>query len=332
MILSVIVPVYKTEKYLKRCIDSILNQTYSNLEVILIDDGSPDHCPDICDQYARNDLRVKVVHKTNGGVASARNVGLDIATGDYFTFVDSDDYIDINMYQSMINIVKKYDCDIVMCDCIKEYNTHSEIYSHNIRSGYYNKKQLEVEYYSHLIIMENVDYPPTISNCLCLFRKKNKYIRYFNGVRHSEDWLFGIQMMIQADSFYYMKNKCYYHYFMNDQSATHIFSVDKWNDYMIIYNETLECFKKYNNKSFTSQINLMLLFFIYNAVGDIIRTDQLELDDKLKRIEDILTTRVVRQVFKKIRVNMLPIPFKQKVQTYMYKYNFGIKYLCKRKE
>lgn len=91
-VVSVIVPVYKTELYLEQCVESILNQTYSNLEVILVDDGSPDRCPEICDQYADMDARVKVIHKKNGGLSDARNAGIQLASGDYITFLDSDDF------------------------------------------------------------------------------------------------------------------------------------------------------------------------------------------------------------------------------------------------
>ena len=91
--ISVIVPVYKVEQYLRKCVDSIIKQTYSNLEIILIDDGSPDNCPIICDEYAMKDNRVVVIHKKNGGLSDARNVGIAKSTGKYITFVDSDDYI-----------------------------------------------------------------------------------------------------------------------------------------------------------------------------------------------------------------------------------------------
>ncbi len=110
--ISVIVPIYKVERYLRQCIDSIINQTYSNLEIILVDDGSPDNCGIICDEYAKIDKRIKVIHKENGGLSSARNAGLDIATGEYIGFVDSDDYIDKTMYEELINSIKKYDSDI----------------------------------------------------------------------------------------------------------------------------------------------------------------------------------------------------------------------------
>ena len=92
-LISVIVPVYNVEPFLKKCVDSIVLQTYANLEIILIDDGSPDKCPEICDAYARKDNRIKVVHQENGGLARVRNVGIENATGDYITFIDSDDFV-----------------------------------------------------------------------------------------------------------------------------------------------------------------------------------------------------------------------------------------------
>ncbi|MBI6056665.1 glycosyltransferase [Clostridium perfringens] len=110
--ISVIVPIYNVEKYLEKCINSILNQTYKNLEVILVDDGSPDNCGKICDEYALKDNRIKVIHKENGGLSSARNSGLDIATGDYIGFVDSDDWIESNMYEILLNNAIKYNADI----------------------------------------------------------------------------------------------------------------------------------------------------------------------------------------------------------------------------
>lgn len=114
-LISIIIPVYNVEQYIERCIDSVLLQTYKNLEIILIDDGSTDKSSKICDEYAKKDSRIKVIHKENGGVSSARNAGLDVATGEYIGFVDSDDYIDSNMYECLINSITNNKCDIVIC-------------------------------------------------------------------------------------------------------------------------------------------------------------------------------------------------------------------------
>lgn len=330
--ISIIVPIYKTEKYLNRCVDSILNQKFTDFELILVDDGSPDQCPAMCDEYVLKDMRVRVIHKKNAGVAAARNSGLDAAVGEYITFVDSDDWIDPEMYQSMMKIARKYDCDVVMCDCVKDFQEHSEVYSHDIREGLYDYEQLKDEYYPHLLMMENVEYPATISNYLCLYRQnldKRSCLRYVEGVRFSEDLLFGAQMMYQARSFYYMKGKVYYHYCMNLNSATHTFHADKWDDYLRLYHNAENFFLNddvITDSNFRLQIDKMLLFFIYNAVGDI-RSAKLSKEEKLRNIRSILSAEESKNLFKRMKIGKLPVSWKQKILTVLYKYQIGINYL-----
>ncbi len=113
-LISVIIPVYNVEKYLDKCIQSVVNQTYENLEIILVDDGSPDNCPKICDEYAKKDKRIKVVHKENGGLSDARNAGIKYSNGEYLTFIDSDDYIVDNYVEFLYNLIIKENADISM--------------------------------------------------------------------------------------------------------------------------------------------------------------------------------------------------------------------------
>ena len=119
-LISIIVPVYKVEKYLRRCIDSILAQTYQNIEVLLVDDGSPDNSGAICDEYADKDSHVRVFHKPNGGVSSARNLGLMEAKGQYIGFVDADDYIDKTMYEVLLDNLLQEQADISICSYNQE--------------------------------------------------------------------------------------------------------------------------------------------------------------------------------------------------------------------
>lgn len=120
-LISVVVPIYKVEQYLSRCIDSIVQQTYKNLQIILVDDGSPDRCGEICDEYEKRDTRIEVVHKTNGGLSDARNVGIEMSKGEYITFVDSDDWILSNFYQRCYETIKKYKADMVACPLCSFY-------------------------------------------------------------------------------------------------------------------------------------------------------------------------------------------------------------------
>ena len=130
-LISIIIPVYKVEKYIYKCIDSVLNQTYKNLEIILVDDGSPDKCPEICEEYAKKDNRIKIIHKKNGGLSDARNAGLKVATGKYIGFVDSDDYIEKDMYQVLYNNIIKTNSDISIVN-LKEVK-ENEIIENNVK-------------------------------------------------------------------------------------------------------------------------------------------------------------------------------------------------------
>ncbi len=125
-LISIIVPIYKVEKYLNKCIESIVNQTYKNLEIILVDDGSPDNCPAMCDEWAKKDSRIKVIHKENGGLSDARNVGMAIATGDYIGFVDSDDWIREDMYSLLYEDMHDNNSDISACGVTCVYDNETE--------------------------------------------------------------------------------------------------------------------------------------------------------------------------------------------------------------
>ena len=145
-LISIIIPVYKVEKYLEKCIESVLQQTYTNLQIILVDDGSPDNCGKICDEYAKKDSRIEVIHKVNGGLSDARNVGISKARGRYIGFVDSDDYIKKDMYEILLNLLKEYDADVSIC------NLYDVIYG----KEYIRNKENGIQEYSRLDILKEV--------------------------------------------------------------------------------------------------------------------------------------------------------------------------------
>ena len=179
---SIIVPIYNVEKYLSKCIESILSQTYKNIEIILVDDGSPDNSPQICDEYAKKDDRIIVIHKANGGVSSARNAGIDIATGKYIGFVDPDDYIENNMYELMMNKIEEYQANIVICG----YDYINENYT---VERHYHIQQDEILTQKQFMSMQ-FDMPPTIRHGVVnkLFIAKTlKKIRFPEGINSSED-------------------------------------------------------------------------------------------------------------------------------------------------
>lgn len=202
--ISIIVPIYNVELYLEECIKSIINQTYKDIEVILINDGSTDKSGIICDEYAKIDDRIVVSHKENGGVSSARNKGLDIAKGDYIAFVDPDDYIEPNMYEEMFGVIKIFDVDIVSCNYrqIDENNRNSIFFKLDKDELFKDKNKLIeaiFKYKNFDMIIFNKLYKSNIF----------KNIRFPIGVNLGEDLRILYPTIKYAKSFYCMKKVFY---------------------------------------------------------------------------------------------------------------------------
>lgn len=228
MKLSIIVPVYNVEPYLRRCIDSILAQTFTDFELILVDDGSPDNCPAICDEYAEKDPRIVVIHKQNGGLSDARNAGLDIARGEYIGFVDSDDFIHKQTYEIAINAARKYNADIVQWKWVP-YSLLSEI------NG-------DIEFASDANVVEIIDLPniaesyypqicykvnASIWNKLYV-RKIFEKIRFPKGLIY-EDYHITLQILDRAQKLVITEEKLYYYYqrtgsIMHEEYSSRCFS------------------------------------------------------------------------------------------------------------
>lgn len=321
-LISVIVPVYNVEKYLERCLDSIVNQTYKNLEVLLVNDGSKDASLNICEEYALKDQRIKVISQENKGAAAARNTGINNAVGEYITFVDSDDYIDLNMYEEMMEINNQYNCDVVMCDCYKEKDNLREVFTHPIRPGFYDKDMLYKEYFPSLLMTNSVDYPATISNWLLLIKRNiinDNELRYKEGMRFSEDLLFGSQVMYYANNFYYMKEKCYYHYMFNPTSVTKTFYQDKWILMKQLHTFIEEFFLSKEDYDFQRQVDLSLLYIVYHCINNV-KNSNLSKEEKNNRITKLLNDTKVKEMFKRIKINSLEISWKLKIKTIIIKY------------
>lgn len=135
-LISLIIPVYNVEEFLDRCLESAINQTYENIEIILVDDGSPDSCPKLCDNWSKKDKRIIVVHKLNGGLSDARNAGIKIAKGEYLTFIDSDDYIDKSYVKELYDAIKIDDCDLSISGIVVKYSNRTVI------NKYTNEKEI----------------------------------------------------------------------------------------------------------------------------------------------------------------------------------------------
>lgn len=139
---SIIIPVYGVQDYLEECMESVINQTYKNLEILLIDDQSPDQCPEICDTYAKKDIRIKVIHQKNGGAANARNTGLSIASGDLICFIDSDDKVESNYVEQLFNVLEEKDADIAVCSYKRWYPKKLESWENSENCEYTTREYL----------------------------------------------------------------------------------------------------------------------------------------------------------------------------------------------
>ncbi len=215
-LISVIVPVYKAEEYLKNCITSITNQTYKNLEIILVDDGSPDKCGEICDEFAKKDSRIRVIHKQNGGQSSARNAGLDIMSGDYVGFVDSDDWIEPNMYERLYNLIVENNAQISACGLQCDYSS-GEI-------AYFNHQypaHKDIEIFSKIGALGELTIARKITNSPCdkLF---SRYI--FENLRMREGTVYeDFEIMpscIEKAEIIVYDPLPLYHYIMTEESTT----------------------------------------------------------------------------------------------------------------
>lgn len=151
IVISVIVPIYKVEKYLRKCVQSLLNQTYDNIDIILVDDGSPDLCGEICDEFAAIDSRIVVIHKENGGLSSARNAGIDIATGDYIMFVDSDDYVEPDFCEKALNMILNNNVDICSFGYYQVDESHK-----TVKQSYASRIISAEEAISHIIKKDDI--------------------------------------------------------------------------------------------------------------------------------------------------------------------------------
>ncbi len=155
-LISVIIPIYKVEYYIHKCIDSVLNQSYKNLEIILVDKGPPDRCGGICDEYAMVDNRIKVIHKENGGLSDARNVGIESATGSYITLIDGDDWIHNKYIEKLYKLIKIKNADIAVCNFIKTYTENvPQVEDEIIICEFSNieaLKQLTDKYYIQMVV------------------------------------------------------------------------------------------------------------------------------------------------------------------------------------
>lgn len=293
---SVIVPVYNAEKYLHECVNSICAQTLQDIEIILVDDGSTDRSPCICDGYAAADARIQVIHKTNGRAASARNAGIRAATGEYIAFVDSDDWISPEMYEKMLAT----GADVCLCDYVRFSAEKEYPFSQpNIREGFYTKEQISTEVYPHLV-MDGVEFPITISNCALLIKRRivdQNRLAYREDIHVSEDAPFGSEVLYCANSFAYLKGMQFYHYRMTSGSVSKTYKPWWWESSLKINEETEDFFSKCTDYDFTQQIKSNMFYLARAEIYYILNNHELTKTEQNAKVRAVMChPRVVRMM------------------------------------
>ena len=233
---SIIIPCYGVEKYLDRCMETIVNQSLQDIEIILVDDKSPDLVPQICDDWAKKDSRIKVIHKeVNEGLGLARNTGLEVATGEYIAFVDSDDFVDKDMYNILYGKAKERDCDVVYCNCIEYYNESKQVPRLDLTKETIFMGRQEVDEFLLDMVGPKPEFPRSVKyrgsvwHSIYKHSLFKKYNVQFVSEREyiSEDLVFDIDYLPHCKSIVWIPDALYYHCY-NGESLSHTVKDEKY--------------------------------------------------------------------------------------------------------
>ena len=315
---SVIVPVYKVEKYLKTCINSIRNQTYTDIEIILVDDGSPDMCGKICDEFKREDNRIVVVHKTNEGLGRARNSGLDVASGEFICFVDSDDWLVESAIEKWVYYVNKHNADIVMCNFDKVNDNGECLYKHRIVSNEVVSMEDDVQkniFWQMIGRSSDIQEDYTVNMCVWtnLYKREiieKEKIRFLSEREYlSEDICFNLQYLLASKKAVMIPDSLY-RYRYNPDSLTNHYKGDEFKKACNLYKKVeawAECAQTYQFREFRVE-----RFFITKVRELLFRLccSPISYSEKRNHVKEILFSPILQQVLSKYPVNKYKMKYK----------------------
>lgn len=303
---SVVVPIYNAEKYLRQCLDSIVNQTLKDIEIILINDGSTDGCEDICKEYL-SDERVSYYYKENEGLAAARADGLSYAQGEYIGFVDSDDWLELDTYEKMYSASQINNADIVFCNCVQNENGH--YFSPEMRSGTYDREQIKQE-----ILPKTLAYISKQggkrairwSNCLRIYRmehlKENK-VCFDRRLRRSQDLQFTYDATLCAKNYYYLGEEYLYHNRVVEDSLSRGYTKNMWMLYKMLIERLYESTEKFEEMDLMDQMHLRAFFFVTDCIENELKPlCPNDMETKIKLIEEIMNDSICERFIGKISI------------------------------
>lgn len=323
---SIIIPVYNVEKYLNRCMQSILNQTLKEIEIILVNDGSTDNSPVLCNEYAGNDNRVKVVHKENEGLGFARNSGMEVAIGEFVAFCDSDDWVDLEMYSTLYNMAKIEQLDAVYTEFNPDNYPGFHVILHPERtySGHADMQQLMLDFIGAEPEYDS-DVKFQVSVCKAIYSldliKQHRLLFHSERKLISEDLVFNIDFLQKASCVKTVPLQMY-HYWLNSDSLTHAYRSDLWKR-MSIFNHYLLTRNNEFDSPYLFKLRLQRTILLH--IRGAIRQEfdyQRDKEVIMANIEKILNTDYVKDLFNSYPLIKLPLRhsifyFSVKVRSYL---------------
>ena len=316
---SIVIPVYKVEPYLRRCVDSVLAQTLSDLEIILVDDGSPDRCPAICDEYATKDPRIRVIHKPNGGLASARNAGMKVAIGEWLFFLDSDDWLEPDGMESLYTVGQTQQVDFVRYRAIRSgwpgMEPHAPCMVEPVRElheGLYDRDAILKEVYPRLMVTPQLTMGAVVGAWGSLYRMsflRENDLLFYEEVKFSEDLVFSARVVRAAKSFFFIDKPGVYHYFYNSNSISKSFRAGRWDSCKGLIRTCEQDFAADPEYDFSGQLYCLRWFCIMLALNE--RRYLKTYSQRYSYCRELLSDPVIRVT--PLYLNQLQVSWKQKL-------------------
>lgn len=339
--ISVIVPIYKSEEYLDKCVNSLLTQTYKNLEIILVDDGSPDGCGKKCDFYAKFDKRVLVIHQKNGGAAVARNTGLNLASGEYVYFMDSDDWLELNTFEIIAQEIMSTQVDILRFNYVREYENHSQPKKNVLLKSivYKGEEYLELFRQSIGLINTELQYIENFnffgSACLSCYKRsiiEENNLRFIGlqELGSFEDGLFNIQFLSKASSFLYIDQYLYHYRKDNVSSYTYTSKDDLLKKNLVLFKKIENVVQQYScgmefEQAYFNRIAYCVLELNLNAI----KNRKAGFRKRYKEIETILQSEPCKTACKRFSLQYLPLKWKVYYFFVKMRWTLGVYFLTK---
>ncbi len=288
---SIVVPIYNVEKYIHKCISSLINQTYKNIEIILVDDGSPDNCPNICDEYAKRDDRVRVIHKENGGLSDARNAGMDKATGKFILFIDGDDYVELNMVEKAIEIAHSSKSHVVIWEFFADYVDDNETLIksviHKHEPGVFRKCE-----YQNIVIAKdligNLGYAWNKMYELSFLRENN--FKFTKGLSLVEDIVFNSPVLARSEKIAFLDEPLV-HYMQRSRVTL---GTKFYEDYFEIKQKGIAAAENLllawdqDSKIISKIIGTLIFGSLRTTISQLSRDNNLSKNDKKEYLDNIL--------------------------------------------